>query len=338
MNTIIIGLGPHGRRVLKAVQAVEKLNLYGLVDLSREVLDSIEVEGNVFKSQNLDETLNDKSIEVACITTNGPSHAFLAIKCMEAGVKKIMVEKPLACSVEECQRMMDVAERYGVKLIVDHPRRVSKNYGLVQQMIANGELGEIRNIYIQRPGIGLGCLATHSFDLANFFVGKPVQVVNGWVDEPKKKNPRGEKFVDPGGTVVLDYGDGVKGLISQIEDGAGPIFVEINLTAGRVHIDEKTDRLEIIKRDLSVNKGPGRPATYAHITNPNGIGGKRKLLDEINWLLEDLAEDKTPISKAQYGYDSIEILVAAYVSHEEGHRSVALPLDNKYHTKWLSIT
>jgi len=338
MNTIIIGLGPHGRRVLKAARDVKKLNVYGLVDLSREVLDSIEITEKVFKSQDLDETLKDKSIEVACITTNGPSHAFLAIKCMEAGVKKIMVEKPLACSVEDCQKMLDLAEQYGVKLIVDHPRRVSKNYGLVQQMIANGELGELRNIYIQRPGIGLGCLATHSFDLANFFAGKPVKSVNGWVDEPKKKNPRGEKFVDPGGTVVLDYGDGVKGLISQIEDGAGPIFVEINLTAARVHIDEKTDRLEILKRDLSIDKGPGRPATYEHVANPNGIGGKRNLIHEITRLLEDLVSENESKSKAQYGYDSIEILVAAYVSHEEGHRSVPLPLDKKYHSKWLSIT
>lgn len=338
MKTIIIGLGPHGKRVLKAVQSVEKLELHALVDLSQEVLDSIAVEGESIKSQDLDKILESQDIKVACITTNGPSHAALAIKCMKAGVKFVMVEKPLACSLAECQKMMDTAEKYGVKLIVDHPRRVSKNYGLVQEMIEKGELGEIRNIYIQRPGIGLGCLGTHSFDLASFFVGKPVQAVTGWVDEPKKKNPRGEKFVDPGGTVVLDYGEGIKGLISQIEDGAGPIFVEINLSAGRVHIDEKTDRLEIIKRDLSIKKAPGKPAAYEHIINPNGIGGKRKLVDEITWLLEDLVNNDSPKSIAKYGYDSIEILVAAYVSHENGHMPVSLPLDKKYHSKWLPIT
>jgi predicted dehydrogenase len=338
MNTIIIGLGPHGNRVLKAVQSIDKLNLFGLVDLSPEVLEAVDTNGAVIKTDNLDQLLSQHKIEVACITTNGPSHAALATQCIKAGVKYIMVEKPLACSVEECQQMIDTANKYDVKLIVDHPRRVSKNYGLVQEMIAQGELGEIRNIYIQRPGIGLGCLATHSFDLASYFVDKPVKAVTGWVDEPKKNNPRGDKFVDPGGTVVLDYGDGVKGLISQIEDGAGPIFVEINLTGGRVHIDEKTDRLEIIKRDLTVKKMPGKPAGYDHIINPEGIGGKRNLVDEITWLLEDLINNTEPKSRAQYGYDSIETLVAAYVSHESGHIPVSIPLEKKHHSKWLPIT
>lgn len=138
--------------------------------------------------------------------------------------------------------------------------------------------------------------------------------------------------MDPGGTVVLDYGKGVKGLISQIEDGAGPIFVEINLTSGRVHIDEKLDRLEIIKRDLSVKKMPGKPAAYEHIINPNGVGGKRVLVEEIKWLLEDLISEGQAISNAQYGLDSIETLVAVYVSHENGNIPVRLPLAKEYHT------
>ena len=338
MNTVIIGLGPHGKRVLKAVEAVDQLSLIAVVDLSEEVLANMELNANTVKTTDLNGLLNNHQIDVACITTNGPSHAKLAIQCMEAGVKHVMVEKPLACSLEEAQRMIEAANQHGVRLIVDHPRRVSKNYGLVKEWIHKGDLGEIRNIYIQRPGIGLGCLGTHSFDLANYIVGKPVKAVSGWVDEPVKKNPRGDQFVDPGGTVVLDYGSGVRGIITQIEDGAGPIFVEINLTAGRVHIDEKMDRLEIIKRDLAVKKKPGKPAAYEVILNPGGIGGKRSLVQEITWLLKDLIQNSSPKSKAEYGMDSIEILVAAYLSHEKGHQPVQLPLAKSYYSKWLPIT
>lgn len=337
MNTLIIGLGPHGKRVLKAVSNSEHLSIAAAVDLSQEVLDSLDLNAEQ-KFTSLDDALVSSNIDLACITTNGPSHAKLAIQCMRAGVKHVMVEKPLACSLNESKEMMDIAKEYGVKLAVDHPRRFSKNYRFVQKMIANGELGNFRTIYIQRTGIGLGCLATHSFDLANYLSGlKPVKIT-GWVDEPVKKNPRGDHFVDPGGTVVLDYGQGRKGFVSQIEDGSGPIFVEINCTAGRVHIDEKGDILEIIKRDLNVVKAPGRGAAYERVLNPENIGGKRVLVDEIQWLLEDLVKSDRPSSKAEYGYDSIEILMAAYVSHENGNCPVSLPLSEENHSKWLPIT
>lgn len=337
MNTLIIGLGPHGKRVLTAVNQSEHLSVGAVVDLSHEVLESLDIEAEK-KFTSLTDALESCRIDLACITTNGPSHAKLAIQCMKAGVKHVMVEKPLACSLDESKEMIAVASECGTKLAVDHPRRFSKNYALVQKMISSGELGEFRTIYIQRTGIGLGCLATHSFDLANYLSGLKPLKVTAWVDEPVSNNPRGEQFVDPGGSVILDYGQGRKGFISQIEDGAGPIFVEINFTAGRVHIDEKGDILEIIQRDLSVLKTPGKGAAYKRILNPDNIGGKRVLVDEIQWLLEDLVQSARPSSRAEYGYDSIEILIAAYVSHENGNCPVALPLSEEYNSKWLPIT
>lgn len=337
MKTIIIGLGPHGQRVLSAVMASDKLKLIGVVDLSSEVLVSLNVPTEL-KHSDLDLVLSKMEVDLACITTNGPSHAALAIKCMESGVKHIMVEKPMACSLQECFDMQQVAQEMGVRLAVDHPRRFSKNYGLVRQLAEENQLGEFRSIYIQRPGIGLGCLATHSFDLANFISAMKPRRIVAWVDDPKKINPRGGQFVDPGGTVIMEYGSGKRAIVTQIEDGAGPIFVEVNYTAGRVHIDEKGDRLEIIKRDLSVTKKPGQGAVYKTTLNPNGIGGKRVLTDEIRWLLEDLVTKDKPSSNAQHGFDSIEVLVAAYLSEELGNAPIELPIDKKHYSKWLPIT
>ena len=339
MNAIIIGLGPHGKRVLKAIQAIEEIQLYAIVDLSETVLSTIETDESVLKSTSLDSLLQQNtSIDIACITTNGPSHAKLAIQCMEAGIQHVMVEKPMACSIEECQNMIQVASATKTKLVVDHPRRYSHNYGYIQRNIQTGRWGQVRSVYIQRPGIGLGCLGTHSFDLATFLINKPVKNVTAWIDAPLKKNPRGEHFIDPGGTVILDYGEGTKGIITQIEDGAGPISIEINLTAARIRLDEKMNVLEVIERDLSVKKAPGKGAAYQQLINPDNIGGKRVLVDEIKRLLLDLIQNEAPKSSAQHGYESIEILVAAYVSQENGNIPVALPLEQKYHTKWLPVT
>lgn len=337
MKTLIIGLGPHGKRVLSAVQNSTLLEVGGLVDLSAEVLSGLEQPENL-KFTNLDKALQATTYDLACITTTAPVHAALAIKCMDNGIKNIMVEKPLACSLGESKEMLKAAERNNARLAVDHPRRFSKNYRLVKGIIDAGELGQFKSVYIQRPGIGLGCLATHSFDLANFLSGLRPLKITAWVDEPLTRNPRGDQFVDPGGTVILDYGEGRKGLISQLEDGAGPMFVEVNFTEGRVHLDEKNDFLEIIKRDLSVVKKPNQGAVYERIINPDNIGGKRSLVGEIQELLEDLVSNEQPMSTGEHGYDAMEILMAAYLSHENGNMPIPLPLSSKHDAKWLPVT
>lgn len=337
-NTIVIGVGPHGKRVISAVNASNNLNLFGVVDLSKDVLNALDLDQNVIKTDKLIGLLSGGMVEVACIVTNGPSHRNLAIQCIEAGVKHIMIEKPLACSLEECYDIKTIADKHNAKVIVDHPRRVSKNYGYIKSRLDNNEFGDFRTIYIQRPGIGLGCLATHSFDLACYYVGETPKTVTAWIDEPVGRNPRGDQFIDPGGTVILDFGNGKKGIISQIEDGAGPIFVELNTTKARIHVDEKTDRLEIITRDTTIKKGPNQKAGYHHEVNPDGVGGKRVLVDEVQWLLEDLVENESPQAKIQFGIDSIEILIAAYISHEKGNTPISLPLDASDLSKYLSVT
>ena len=99
-------------------------------------------------------------------------------------------------------------------------------------------------MYLQRPGIGLGCLGVHSFDMANYLIGKSPQKITGWIDEPIGINPRGSQFVDPGGLVVIDYGEGIRATVDQIEDGSGPAGTEIILNHARIRVDEKNNILD----------------------------------------------------------------------------------------------
>lgn len=338
MKAVVVGAGPHGRRIIKAIQSLSDVTLTAVVDRSAEALNSLDVDASVHRVSDLEAVLAEHAVGLACIATNGPSHAALANQCMHAGVRRVMVEKPLACSLEEAESIRATANETGSIVAVDHPRRYSRSYGYVRDGIATGRWGEVRSVYIMRPGIGLGCLATHSFDLASYLIGKPVLGVTAWVDEAKTENPRGAEFNDPGGTVILDYGNGVRGLVSQIEDGAGPMSVEVSLTAGRIRIDEKLDLFEVLERNMAVAKTPTQGAAYQRVEHPEGIGGKRVLVDEVAMLINDLALNDSPAAGIGCGYASIEALIAAYVSHEQGNRPIALPLDAVHHDKWLPVT
>lgn len=334
MRTGIVGLGPHGQRILKAIAGVPTLSLVSAVDRDSTVLEGLG--DSVRRYTRLEDALGD-DLDLLCIATNGPSHAPLALAAIEAGVRHVFVEKPMACSVAECEAMLDAAARQGARIAVDHPRRYSPAYRFLRDGIREGAWGQLRAIHVQRPGIGLGCLATHSYDLIRFLSDREVVRVTGWVDPPVRPNPRGEDFIDPGGMSVLELEGGGRATVVQIEDGAGPMSVQIDLTSARIRLCEKSPRLEIIERDHSVKKRPGVPAAYDVQIAPEGHDGSRSLVGEITSLLADFVDGSEEVSGA-VGLASIEILVATYESHDHGNQPIELPLSESARERWLPVT
>jgi len=338
IKAAVIGMGPHGRRIVDVVGRFPQLELAAVVDRLETALAYDKLPPGTARLQSLD-ALWPHGIELLCIATNGPSHAKLANEATANGVKYLMVEKPMACSLDECDQIASAAKSAGARVAVDHVRRFAPAYRWLHERIVSGEWGQVRAIWMQRPGIGLGCNAVHSFDTVRFLTGRDVRRVTAWVDEPKGKNPRGADFVDPGGLVVLDMGPDVRAVVAQIEDGAGPTAVEIDMTAARIRLDEQSGAIEIVARDLSVKPGPGRPASFARVEPPAGLSAKTDMLLMIEGCLADLLSDHPVESDAAAGQATVEILVAAYLSHRRGNVPVDLPLVSAADRKeWLPVT
>lgn len=86
--------------------------------------------------------LREQRPDVVHILTPPQTHAELAILAMEAGVH-VLVEKPMAVSLEEADRMVETARRMGVHLCVDHNRLFDPVILEARQMVADGALGEV---------------------------------------------------------------------------------------------------------------------------------------------------------------------------------------------------
>ena len=117
----------------------------------------------------------------------------------------------------------------------------------------------------------------------------------------------------------------MRATVTQIEDGAGPMSADIHLTAGRVRLDERFGTIEVIERDLSVKPGPNRPPSFCLVTPPDGISANSPLPTMVRGCLDDLLSDRQPADGSD-GRASIEVLVAAYLSHDRGNVPVELPL------------
>ena len=85
-------------------------------------------------------------LDVVSVTTHNLYHHQPVIEAAEAGVKVIMVEKPIAISVEWARKMVDACDQAGSRLITEHTRRFLPHYQKLKKMVTDGMIGEVRTI------------------------------------------------------------------------------------------------------------------------------------------------------------------------------------------------
>lgn len=326
MRAAIIGLGPMGRRHVAALQRVAGVDLVAVCDSREEALGWEGVPASAGRYASAGSLLAAQSPDLVVIATTAPSHAALVEAAGRAGARAVLCEKPVSTSLAGARAMIEACARTGTALAVNHCRRHVPAYRWLASRIAAGGWGEVRGVRIGIPGIGLGCLGTHFLDLMRMLAGEEFSAVSGWVDEERGANPRGGEFHDPGGLIVARGARGTRFVLHQIEDGAGPGSIVLDLTGARLVIEERTRSVQIIRRDPSAAPGPGRPPRFEEVAVPEDQPLELDIVALTAEVLRELAAGRAPTCDAQHGYASLEVVVAAYLSHERGHVPVVLPL------------
>ena len=171
LKAAVIGAGPHGLRIVGVLAEMPGVELSAVVDRRADALAKAPVPDGVARLESSDELFARGDIDLVAIATNGPSHAKLALAAMDAGVRRLMIEKPMACSLAECDAIIERARATGTRITVDHVRCYAPAYLWLREQIASGRWGRLKTIWMQRPGIGLGCNAVHSFAAITMLAG-----------------------------------------------------------------------------------------------------------------------------------------------------------------------
>lgn len=184
----LIGCGAIGKIFADAIADIDEMNLVAFCSRNGDKAEHYRATyGGEYSTTDAGRVLDDPSIDAIYITTWHDSHADLAIRAARAG-KHVMIEKPLALTVEECQAIGAAVEQSGIKLMVAFKLRyyelVRKARELVPQPIAAFmQMMDNRwpaDFWANDPVKGGGNVLSqgvHSCDILRYMIGAdPVEV------------------------------------------------------------------------------------------------------------------------------------------------------------------
>lgn len=152
-NKLRYGLIGCGRISLSHMNALmenkDEIELVCLVDINIENAKALLVKskiGDIFKEINIykthQEMIEKENLDLVAITTESGSHASIVIDCLNKGIN-VIVEKPMALSIEDADKMIEAAELNGVKLCVSHQNRFNKSIQKLRKALEKDRFGKL---------------------------------------------------------------------------------------------------------------------------------------------------------------------------------------------------
>jgi phthalate 4,5-cis-dihydrodiol dehydrogenase len=139
----MIGIGVGGAEILPAMDAMETVDLVAGADVVPATRERFKARFPAAKTYDSAEALcRDPDVEAVWVSTPNRFHAEHAILAANHG-KHVVVEKPMAISLDEAQAMVQAAEKNSVKLLAGHTMSFSAPIRAIHKIIRSGKLGRL---------------------------------------------------------------------------------------------------------------------------------------------------------------------------------------------------
>jgi predicted dehydrogenase len=350
MNTKI-GIGiisfahGHANSYCNKMQGFDDVKLIACWDDNVERGENAATQFGMNFSPHLEDVVNNREIDAVIVTCETNRHAEMVAAAALAG-KHILCQKPMALTLEDCDKMTKAVQKSGVKFMMAHQMRRDPANIAMKEIIESGVLGKIGmlrrrhciNVLFNEafvtgpsrwhidPVKNMGMFmddASHATDFIYWMLGKPTSVI------AEIDNVLTDVAPDDTGVAVYRFPSGAMAiLINTSVTLAGENTTEIygydgvviqNYGDGpscNVPRPEDAVALKLYTRDEPLWKDLG-------IAIPNGHG--ERISGVPRPFIDCLKNDTEPDVSVEDGRVSVEMVLGAYRSAQEGRR-VVFPL------------
>lgn len=346
MKYALIGCGRIAVNHIKAV-VENNIDMIAACDIKLEKIDQLVEKTKYnkdFKKYSDYKKMIDENLDLdfVSIATESGIHAEIALYCIENGIN-VIIEKPMAMSMEDANKIINLSKEKNVKVSVCHQNRFNIAVHKTRQAMDEGRFGRLshgsihvrwnrnKNYYDQAPWRGKwesdgGCLMNqciHGIDLLRWMLGEEVEEVYGVTKQQFHDYLECEDI----GMAVLKFKNGA---VATVEGTVNvyPQNLEETLYLfgedGTVKIGGKsTNNIDVWNFKDEDADDQNNIGLKEETENVYGNGHTSLFKD----MIEAIQDDRDPYITAVDGKNALEIVLAIYKSSFSG-KSVKLPLEN----------
>ncbi len=312
----VLGAGIIAKSFMESAPDVPGLDVAVICDIVEDAARVLAEPHNIPTATDYHTVLANETIEAVYIALPHHLHEHATIAAAEAG-KHILLEKPMANSLAEADRMLAAQKRAGVKLMIGFTHRFHSELETAKRLIDAGELGlltlavdvmttggVIPGWFWQKPRSGGGVLhvnGAHSFDRLRWLMGSEIVEVFAYAQTYDTR-----KTVEDSAVVALRFANGAMGMTvhNWVTDTELPFKCDLDIhgTEGAIRIDT-WNSLEFSNTHHTWRQRRERDEMFQK---------------EITEFVNAIEEDREPCVTGEDGRRSLACVQAAYESARTG--------------------
>ena len=280
--------------------------------------------------------LKEVAPDICIVATHPELHLDMVVGCAEAAsTRAIICEKPMALSLEECDRMVAACERADVLLQINHNRRWDAEWQLAAQLLKEGAIGDLFHVRCHWDGgkpkpswrsDNEGPLLhdfTHYFDMLDMLAGR-VEWLCGMAEQRARP-----WAIEDFGAAFVKFSNGVTGTLYSAElSEYCDLDFELRGSRGVIQMkDERVKLLQPVLDDYEPESGfQWSSLAETEIARPQPASTYVCALEELLAALEGSGSLR---SDGTVGSRSLEMITAVYQSQLAGSQPVTFPLQDR---------
>jgi UDP-N-acetylglucosamine 3-dehydrogenase len=311
LGVAVIGTGQWGKNHARVYKELSSTELVAVCDVNVERAKAMAAQYGVKAYSDSTQMLKDKQIEAVNVCTWSTILAKEAKKALNAG-KHVLVEKPMATTPQQAQKLVQTAQENGLHLTVGFLMRFIPGLQLIRQSVEDKKIGDLVCVTAKRVSqwperIGdVGVIkdtAIHDIDVMRFISKQdPVSVY------AKMGSMRIKKFEDYA-QIMLTYRNGESAFIES--NWLTPYKTRMLTATG----SEGIMRLDYITQDLWIEQKTETVQPRLPFQEP--------LKAELQNFVDCIVDNKKPIVTGEDGVKALEIATAAIQSSSK-NRAIQL--------------